>query len=144
MHQPQFYQARVLRWTDGDSVRMTAFRDEVQVIDIGFRNLVTNTIRVEQTEPFRLYGCNAPERGKPLYHEARNLALSLAPVGSVADVETYKPRPEDKYGRWLVNILLPGGGTVSQRLIDAGLAVPYFGGARAEPLGIERLAGLEG
>lgn len=133
MHQPQTYLAKQLRIVDGDSCWMRPFRDEAVEIDAGFRSLVTVTVKVEHEENFRLYGCDTPERGKPNWAEATARFRELAPEGSINTVDTYRPRPTDKYGRWLVDIVLADGKTVSQILIEEGLAVPYFGEARLSP-----------
>jgi endonuclease YncB( thermonuclease family) len=112
------------RWVDGD----TDWMDVTKTIEIdnGFR--VTTETTVKHHLEFRLYGCDTPERGKPNYKEAADFCRAHWPVGSPVKVKTYKPRPEDKYGRWLVQIINDDGTTSDQMLIAAGLAVPYFGG----------------
>lgn len=96
------YTAYVLRWIDGDTIKLD--------VDVGFRINVTDT--------FRLYGINTPERGEPGYAEARLRCLELLPIGSKIEVRTYK---QDKYGRWLVDIP-----TVRETLISEGLAKPFM------------------
>lgn len=100
------YTAYVIRWVDGDTV--------VLDVDMGFRIHVTDT--------FRLYGLNTPERGEPLYAEARLRCMELLPIGAQIEIDTHK---QDKYGRWLVDIPL-----VRETLIAEGLAKPYDGGTR--------------
>lgn len=92
------YLARVLRWVDGDTVKME--------VDLGFH--------VKITETFRLLGVDTPERGEPNYNEAKSMAESLAPVGSLVYVRTHK---QDKYGRWLVDIPLVATGLASANLL---------------------------
>jgi endonuclease YncB( thermonuclease family) len=119
---PWDYTAVPSRWVDGDSLWMHV----TKTIDTGFRCTTTTTQHLE----FRLYGCDTPETGKPNYKEAKAFAQARWPVGSPVNVRTYKPRPEDKYKRWLVQIIDEAGATSDEILIAAGLASPYFGGTR--------------
>lgn len=96
------YSAYVIRWVDGDTVKLN--------VDVGFRIAVTDT--------FRLYGINTPERGQPNYAEARLRCMELCPIGAKIEIST---RKQDKYGRWLVDIPL-----VREALIAEGLAVPFM------------------
>lgn len=114
------YRALVLRWVDGDTVDA--------LVDLGFR--------VETRIRFRLYGVNTPERGQPLYKEATDHALDLAPIGSYVRLRTHGT---GKYGRWLAEVfpetasgMYPDreGQSVNESLIAEGLGVPYMGGAR--------------
>lgn len=96
------YTAYVLRWVDGDTVKLS--------VDVGFRVTITDT--------FRLYGLNTPERGQPNYAEARLRCMELLPIGTSVIVQTHK---QDKYGRWLVDIPL-----IRETLIAEGLAVSFM------------------
>jgi micrococcal nuclease len=107
------YSATVIRWVDGDTVDLRT--------DLGFR--------MWSETRFRLYGIDTPERGQANWAEATAFAVGHAPIGSTVRIQTYKD--PDKYGRWLVDIYLPDGTHLNQALIDAGLAVPYFGGTKA-------------
>lgn len=112
------YKAKILRWVDGDSVWLD--------VDLGFR--------ISAQTDFRLWGVDTPERGQLGYVEAIAFVNEQAPVGTTVYIDTYKV--PDKYGRWLVeirtdwSILTTNGETVNQLLINAGLAIPYFGGKR--------------
>jgi endonuclease YncB( thermonuclease family) len=110
------------RWVDGDTDWMWVEKE----IDNGFRVFTT----VRHLLEFRIWGADTPERGKFNYGAATARAAQLCPVGVPVQVQTFKPRPEDKYGRWLVRILLPDGRWLDEVLIGEGLAVPYFGGPR--------------
>jgi micrococcal nuclease len=107
------YQAAVLDVLDGDSVRLDA--------DLGF------SIRSKMT--VRLYGINTPEvvgEEKPagLVSKAR---LSELILGKSVLIKTFKDKG-DKYGRILADIFLPGDPvSVNQKLLNEGLAKPYFG-----------------
>ena len=111
------------RWVDGDTDWMWVEKE----IDNGFRVFTTSRHLLE----FRIYGCDTPERGRPNYKEAAARSAELCPVGKPVRVQTFKPLPEDKYGRWLVRILCPDGRYLDEILIEEGLAVPYFGGPRS-------------
>jgi endonuclease YncB( thermonuclease family) len=110
------------RWVDGDTDWMWVEKE----IDHGFRVFTTTRHLLE----FRIWGCDTPERGKPKYGEATARSAELCPVGKPVRVQTFKPHPEDKYGRWLVRILLADGRWLDEVLIEEALAVPYFGGTR--------------
>lgn len=103
------YRATITNVVDGDTLDV--------VVDLGFR------ITIEQR--VRLYGINTPERGQPGYDRAK-LALA-AFVGRDAKLRTIKPN--DKYGRWLAEVYVDDE-SLAVRLLDMGLGVPYFGGAR--------------
>lgn len=110
MIQPAYtYEATIDRWVDGDTVWMT--------VDLG--------LRVISSTDFRLFGINTPERGQDGYHEAKDRANVLAPVGTKVMIKTYKN--PDKYGRWLTEIL-SGDVNINRTLVDESLAVAYFGG----------------
>jgi micrococcal nuclease len=88
------YDAAVIRWIDGDTVDLE--------VDLGFESRIKSR--------FRLAGIDAPElrdrdEGK---RTAARSALSrvkeIAPAGSVVRIQTSKPDPRDKYGRWLCRI----------------------------------------
>lgn len=126
--EPEYsYEARVKRWVDGDSLWMTVVK--THALDNGFRN--RTTVVNEHDMEFRLYGCDAPDRGKPGRAEATAFVNERWPVGSVVKVRTYKPRKQDRYKRYLVQIIEGDGRTSDEVLIAAGHAVPYFGGRRS-------------
>lgn len=120
------YSAQVVRWVDGDTVDLR--------VDLGFHIFIETR--------FRLYGVDTPERGQKNHDEATAFCNGFAPVGSTIIIKSYRPRPieEDKYGRWLCealpmpfDLVTPGGISVNQRLVEAGLAVPYYGGKKGVP-----------
>lgn len=101
------YRAIIERWVDGDTVELR--------VDLGFNTWHEGT--------FRLAGINTPERGRDGWAEATAAANSAAPVGTEVTASVGKP---DKYGRWLVTLLMDGDeDTLNQQLIDAGYAKPY-------------------
>lgn len=109
------YSATVVRWVDGDTVDLR--------VDLGFHTFVETR--------FRLYGIDTPERGQKNHDEAWHLAETLAPVGAVVTIHSYKNA--DKYGRWLAEIITATGTSVNNGLLTAALAVPYFGGTKGVP-----------
>jgi endonuclease YncB( thermonuclease family) len=118
------WDATVIRWVDGDTVWLTVWREDR--IDAGFRS--RTFVRHEHDLCFRVYGIDTPEdsKGKP----AHARAALLAPEGTAVTAVTFKPLPEDKYGRWLADIVTPAGLSVSAELLTEGFAVPYFGGTK--------------
>lgn len=106
------YSATIERWVDGDTVWVN--------VDLGFRMSARMDIR--------LYGVDTPEKGKAGYHDAIAFVNRCAPVGSYVNLRTYKN--PDKYGRWLAELITPDSRTVNDGLVEAGLAVAYFGGPK--------------
>lgn len=116
------YLARLDRVIDGDTVDLT--------VDLGFS--VFHRVRV------RVLGVDTPERGEDGWAEATQFVKDwFWSHSAVLFVQTVKDK--DKYGRILANIsaepvVARAGGpvrdTLSQALLDAGLASPYAGGAR--------------
>jgi micrococcal nuclease len=105
------YNAKVVRWIDGDTVELT--------VDLGFH--------LTKTDHFRLDGIDTPERGKPGYKEATARAMSLAPVGTEVHTVTSKA---DKYGRYLAVLWPDVGPPINTVLVEEGLATPYWGGTK--------------
>ena len=119
------YAATALHVVDGDTLDvLITLRDET--VDLGFRIMVHDHDTFEQR--IRLYGINTPERGQPGYDEATAMLTALV-VGAPGLYAT-TVKPHDKYGRWLASLRTTACPDVAQALIDAGLGVAYFGGAR--------------
>jgi micrococcal nuclease len=112
----RYENVKVLRVLDGDTVELE--------IDMG------NNIR--WTDKFRLYGIDTPEvhgSTKAAGDAATEKLKSLLENG-ILSAETFKP---DKYGRWLVRltVIVDAYPTyVSDAMINAGHARPYFGGTK--------------
>lgn len=107
------YKALVTRIIDGDTVAAT--------IQFGLELQSNKQI-------LRLKGINAPE----LKGETKNQAiasreyLSSLILNKEVAITTYKPRPKDKYGRYLAEIfLLDTGQSVNKMLIEGGYAEEY-------------------
>jgi micrococcal nuclease len=110
------YRAKIASVYDGDTLRAD--------IDLGFGTWIAR-------QNIRLYGIDAPELGTPDGLAARDWLRNLLPVGTDIVLITYKDKG-DKYGRYLGDIYLPPDlvTSLNQKLIDAGHARPYDGGAR--------------
>ena len=100
------YTAQLVRVIDGDTVVLN--------IDLGFKTYRMN-------ESYRLAGINAPELSTPTGVLAKTHLEGLISGPKKLVVHTTKA---DKYGRYLVNIEIPGG-MVSDRMITDGFAVKY-------------------
>lgn len=106
------YDAEVTRWVDGDTVWLD--------VDLGFR--------LRMAMDFRLDGLDTPERGKAGYAEASATVREAAPIGTTVNLISKK---QDKYGRWLAVITVPGVTTsINALLLNSKLAVPYSGGKK--------------
>ena len=110
------YFAQVLRVVDGDTVHAD--------VDLGFD--------VHERMKLRLTGINAPELSTPEGPPARDhLTQLLGQYGPVAQVpltiQTEKDRQE-KFGRYLAKLILPGPVDVNALMVADGFAVllgPY-------------------
>lgn len=107
------YAARVVKWTDGDTVVVDC------LVDVGFEEMITKRRRI------RLEGINCPETNRVATRAAglaaKAYAESLAPVGSIVRVIV---TGFDKYGgRDDGYVSTPGGVKVAERLVWAGHAV---------------------
>lgn len=105
----------VVRVVDGDTVDLKLGKD------IGFYVSATATVRV------RLLNVDTPERGDPLWDDAKDYTTEwLRHHQLAARASTHK---SDSFGRWLAYIYVPQeDGTVfslNDDLIHAGLAKPY-------------------
>ncbi|HMM34837.1 MAG TPA: thermonuclease family protein [Thermoanaerobaculia bacterium] len=69
----------------------------------------------------RLHGIDCPERGQAFGAAANRLASALAFGKTV----TVKGRGNDRYGRLLAEVVLPGGQSLSRELVAAGMAWHY-------------------
>ena len=115
------YQAKYIKVVDGDTVDLD--------IDLGLD--IHHQVRV------RLYGINTPElhsSDSEVLKKAKEAKLFLFNILTLPNlrskdllIKTQKDKTE-KYGRYLAEIFTDGDPvSVNQKLIDAGLAVPYFG-----------------
>lgn len=101
------YRAQLVKIVDGDTVKLD--------VDLGFRIW-------RHAENYRLARINTPERGQPGGSEATAaLSALLAPFPSFT-VVSFK---DDKYGRYLIEIVLPDGTNVSDWLLGNGFAEEY-------------------
>lgn len=108
------FRAYVLRAIDGDTLDL--------VPDLGFG--VCISIRV------RLLGINTPELNAQDPVERARAAAAYQRVsgvlkGQVVEITSHRAADTDKYGRYLVEVFLADGRTMSQLLLDEGLADPY-------------------
>ena len=89
---------------------------------VGVQDGDTITVLVDKTEVrVRLNGIDCPEKGQPFGHVAAELTSSLAFGKTVQVID----RGKDRYGRTLADVILPGGKSLNQELVRAGLAWWY-------------------
>lgn len=105
------FPVKVTRVVDGDT-----FYSEPIDFDFG-------DFRLTIKEPkFRLYGIQAPERGKPGYQEAKNYIKDIL-EGHIVLVDVIG---KDSFGRFLVKVYCFGQEkSVNDMLLETGLAVIY-------------------
>lgn len=141
------YQATVLAVHDGDTLHLDvdlgqAMRGKPR--DFGFDTYV-EAGRLRLHEDFRLYGINAPELANPdgsgkaalTYLTGLLQAGTGAFVGPLA-IRTYKqptstenPEKQEKFGRWLATLWLPGETpgavlSINDRMVSSGHAVSFM------------------
>lgn len=110
------YYGEVLDVYDGDTYTIN--------FDLGFK--------ISKIEKVRLYGVDTSEirtrdnSEKKRGYAARNFVIRKI-LGKRLVIKTYR---EEKYGRYLVDIILPDGNDLSELLIKKGYAKLYFGGKR--------------
>ena len=119
------YNAKVIKITDGDSVRMD--------IDLGFGvRLLGNSGRGMD---IRLFGIDCPEaRGRAKAQKAHGLLAKTFVQEHLQVGETYQitTRERGKFGRYLATICLSKRRTINDLLVKALLAVPYHGQNKKE------------
>lgn len=103
------YKARVVNVVDGDTVDA--------VIDLGFKVAVSQRLRLDRID--------TPERGEPGYLEAKTFVYDMLYDKEIT-LKTYKV---SKWGYYLADIFLQGK-SVSDALVNAGLAKHYDGGKK--------------
>lgn len=106
------YRGVVTKVVDGDTVHID--------VDQGLEN--------HRFLKARLAGINAPEKNTPEGVAVKD-ALVAELEGVQLTVRTIKDRTE-KYGRYLVVLILDDGTVVNDNLVERGMAVPYDGGRR--------------
>lgn len=103
------YNAHITRVVDGDTVHAK--------VDLGFS--------ISQDMKLRLAGINAPELNTPEGKAAREELRKLIEYHPVV-VHTVKDRQE-KFGRYLAEIITIDGIDVNKTMIEAGHAAAYHG-----------------
>ena len=110
MYQGNRYHAEVVRWLDGDTVEL--------IVDLG-QHVLTR-------DKYRLARIDAPEtalrRGVTAAEKAAGLLLKaelneIYPAGTLLVVSTTKA---GKYGRYIIEIHLEDGITLSDKLLEDG------------------------
>jgi micrococcal nuclease len=108
------YNARVVRWIDGDTVVMD--------VDLGFFTWLKD-------QHFRLASVGCPELNTPEGQAAAARARELAPAGTLLIVDTQKHKGGQlgrSFTRWLTAaIRLNDGRDLSTVLLSEGHATPY-------------------
>ena len=93
----QDWTGRVVRVSDGDTLEVLRGRATVRI---------------------RLHGVDCPELGQPFGQRARQRTGDLAMGKTV----TVRPVENDRFGRVVAEILLPGGASLNRKLVEEGLA----------------------
>lgn len=116
------YKARIKNIVDGDT-----FDAEV---DLGFHNWTK--------QRFRLNGYSAPEvRGaeKNIGIIAKAKLVELLPEGALITIASTKT---EKFGRWLADVTLENGRSLSDHLIALGYGLPWDGKGKKPPFSLTK------
>jgi len=112
------YQANVIEVLDGDTITVT--------IDLGFKLTYSTPVRFFGINAPEVHSTNAKEKSDGLKAKAK---LTELLAGKIVTLRTVKPN--DKYGRYLADVYLSGGGlqekSVNQQMIDLGFCKPWDG-----------------
>lgn len=107
------YNATILGVVDGDTFNA--------MVDLGFG--------VFRKERFRVYGINAPERGKEGWDRAKENLSSLLAGASKKRITTFKDR-RDKYGRYVADVVVVNNNGfaswLSDEMLRLGNVVEYM------------------
>ncbi len=109
----EFYKAKVVDLYDADTFTLA--------VDIGFDLTITDNVRLFGLDTPELRTRNSCE--KKLGYEAKDYTKDLI-FGKTFDVEFHG---KGKFGRYLVNLILPDGETLTEHLIEKEFAYAYFG-----------------
>lgn len=118
------YQVEFKRAVDGDTVDV--------VVDLGLKCFRAERLRLEGLDTPELSAKDMDARAGA--QAARNFVHGRLASAAAVKVQTLKPYPTDKYGRWLAKVFyrLPGEteGTwrcLNDEILAQGLGLPYAG-----------------
>jgi len=119
------YKATVDAVIDGDTIDVD--------IDLGFRVATNQRVRLRGVDTPEMNSSDPAKRAKA--QEAKAFVVkwleSWAGEGRVVLIRSHKPGGGDKYGRFLADVIAPGGRSLATDLIAEGHAVAYDGGAKS-------------
>lgn len=107
------YKAKVIRVIDADTIELD--------VDCGFH--------CHFTEKFRLARINAPELSTSEGQTAKAFVQTLLPIGKEVTIKSSRRDTairEEKYGRWLAEVILMDNTNLSDYLLQEGKAKPWI------------------
>ena len=124
------YVAKVLEVIDADTIKVSIYltpRTRSKSRDFGF-HIYNEGGRLALHESIRLAGLNAAEHGTPAGDAATEFVKSLVRPGDLIKVSFSKAGgSQEKYGRWIGQILLSDGTNLNEQLIKTNHALPWDG-----------------
>jgi micrococcal nuclease len=108
------YQATIIRIVDGDTFDAD--------VDLGFHTI--------SRQRFRIRGYSAPEMSgleREMGSKAKEKLAEVLPLHSVIRLASAKT---EKFGRWLADVTLEGGGALALYLIKEGYGLPWDGSGK--------------
>jgi len=124
------YVAKVLKVIDADTIKVSIYltpRTRSKSRDFGF-HIYNEGGRLVLHESIRLAGLNAAEHGTPAGDAATEFVKSLVQPGDLIKVSFSKAGgSQEKYGRWIGQIILSDGTNLNEELIKTNHALPWDG-----------------
>lgn len=124
------YVAKVLQVIDADTIKVSIYltpRTRSKSRDFGF-HIYNEGGRLVLHESIRLAGLNAAEHGTPAGDAATEFVKSLVQPGDLVKISFSKTGgTQEKYGRWIGQILLSDGTNLNEELIKTSHALPWDG-----------------
>lgn len=124
------YVAKVLQVIDADTIKVSIYltpRTRSKSRDFGF-HIYNEGGRLVLHESIRLAGLNAAEHGTPAGDAATEFVKSLVQPGDLVKINFSKAGgSQEKYGRWIGQILLSDGTNLNEELIKTNHALPWDG-----------------
>ena len=112
------YRVNIERIIDGDTVDV--------LIDLGFSIYIKDRVRIADIDTPELNSSDTVER--EYAGKAKVRVKELLQINRKFVMISKKYDPRDRYGRILADFRLPGGGLLSETLLQERLAVPYKSG----------------
>ena len=112
------YEATIVNVVDGDTIDV--------LVDLGFYLRLDRRVRVWGMNSREVHSTDAAEKALGLAD--KDFASAMIPTGTRVKIRSHKANtPDDKFGRWLAEIVLPDGRDFAAVMIASGHGFVYSG-----------------